>query len=991
MENPRVDAEFVLEHQSYVKRLARGLVFDEAQADDLAQQVWLAALEHPPAHGHALRGWLATIARNLASLSRRGAARRELREHSAARDESVAAADELVLRENLRASLVQAVLALDEPFREAIILRYFDELAPRAIAAKQGVPIATVKSRLKRGLADLRSRMDREGGGRAAWCLAFVQKLRIEPSSASLAAFSAKSLAGGVLLMTASQKIVIAAAVIVAALIGWRVVSPNMESGAAVSLEAPAAEAPALVASAETAQVETRKPVKTVSESLAPFFGRQKPRAKKTGPGDLDVTVLTMPGRVPLADVTVQVSPDYLFESRDRTITARTNSLGVAHFEQLAEGNVGISCDRASEGGGLPLAFGLVRPGELCTATILIENPCGIRGRVLDESGQPVEGAEIRLAQHSDEIVSFRVASSAVDGRFEIHGVKAKSVYVFAMKPGHAPSKRHFNFTNEGADLEVELVLRGPAGALDGFVRDGGGAPIANALVIAGPRGATVWVDTQGRIQMGADGAAVRTNESGQFEFNGIFAGASEIYVHARECVDTIEMLEIVAGQTAHHDILLARGALLAGIVKGSDGKPARSGTVMVRESKSGATQTAQIDELGAYRLGGLEPGSAHVSASDNQRIESLEAELVLSPSGETNWSPQLSSGIEIVGRVLDENEKPVNRANVYLRRDAAGEEPFARAERTDREGRFRVKGCRDTEYVLDVYPEKSTLFSIAQVRGVRPSGNELVVRLDPKLRPSAYIKGRVVDPDGRALGGIKLTPFAVEGDYHATELTKADGTFKAGPFPAGPWGMDINAPGLAPFAMGKRELTAKQTLDLGTIQLARGDVIDVHLVYPSEPHSTQLGVVVSGLDSELEEWCKVEGDHARTPPLPPGRYRISFTGAYAACNLDAEVVSGRETKHELLLKPGIAFKVRADDQRKGEPTRVVLRLRDGAGEQLMERTPRIDQLKTYQLPVCLAPGHYRLEATDPAGRAWSHEFEVDAATAQQVIAIELH
>jgi RNA polymerase sigma factor (sigma-70 family) len=128
VEPARVDAEFVLEHQGYVARLARSLVFDAALADDLSQQIWLAALKRPPAHGQGLRGWLSTIARNLAASSHSKAARREEHEQRGAKHEAVAAADDLLQREQVRTDLVSAVLALDEPFREAIILRYFDEL-----------------------------------------------------------------------------------------------------------------------------------------------------------------------------------------------------------------------------------------------------------------------------------------------------------------------------------------------------------------------------------------------------------------------------------------------------------------------------------------------------------------------------------------------------------------------------------------------------------------------------------------------------------------------------------------------------------------------------------------------------------------------------------------------------------------------------------------------------------------------------------------------
>src|SRR5262249_21957009 len=55
-------------------------------------------------------------------------------------------------------ALVDLVLELEEPVRSTILLRYGEELAPRAIAERLGVPARTVESRLRRGLARLRER-----------------------------------------------------------------------------------------------------------------------------------------------------------------------------------------------------------------------------------------------------------------------------------------------------------------------------------------------------------------------------------------------------------------------------------------------------------------------------------------------------------------------------------------------------------------------------------------------------------------------------------------------------------------------------------------------------------------------------------------------------------------------------------------------------------------------------------------------------------------
>jgi RNA polymerase sigma-70 factor (ECF subfamily) len=56
-------------------------------------------------------------------------------------------------------AVVDAVLALPEPCRVAVLLRFFDELPPREIAERVGAPVETVRTRIKRGIELLRTRL----------------------------------------------------------------------------------------------------------------------------------------------------------------------------------------------------------------------------------------------------------------------------------------------------------------------------------------------------------------------------------------------------------------------------------------------------------------------------------------------------------------------------------------------------------------------------------------------------------------------------------------------------------------------------------------------------------------------------------------------------------------------------------------------------------------------------------------------------------------
>src|SRR5260221_292789 len=170
-----VTPEALLSNAGWVRALARSLVSDAHAADDLAQETLLAAIEHGPAPGHSLRAWLSLVVRNFARKRHRADLRRQDREASLVHPDPAPSPADLCERAALHRDLVEAVMALDEPFRRTILLRYFEGLPPRMIASRDGIPVRTVDTRLARGLAQLRAHLDlRWKGDRSAWMVAIV-------------------------------------------------------------------------------------------------------------------------------------------------------------------------------------------------------------------------------------------------------------------------------------------------------------------------------------------------------------------------------------------------------------------------------------------------------------------------------------------------------------------------------------------------------------------------------------------------------------------------------------------------------------------------------------------------------------------------------------------------------------------------------------------------------------------------------------------------
>jgi RNA polymerase sigma-70 factor (ECF subfamily) len=152
--------------------VARQLARDEFAADDLEQDAWLAALASAPAPGPGIRGWFRRVLTNRSRERHRGETRLAARERATARAESTRPTAELVAEAEAHRRVVAAVLALPEPHRGTVLLRYFERLPPRAIAARESVPVETVRTRLKRASELLRRTLGENDGD--AWLAAIA-------------------------------------------------------------------------------------------------------------------------------------------------------------------------------------------------------------------------------------------------------------------------------------------------------------------------------------------------------------------------------------------------------------------------------------------------------------------------------------------------------------------------------------------------------------------------------------------------------------------------------------------------------------------------------------------------------------------------------------------------------------------------------------------------------------------------------------------------
>ncbi len=162
--------EALIQQQDFVCRLALRLTQHPAEADDVAQDVWVRALEKGSAggrllprdrEGRGLRPWLQAAVRGVSRNRDRAARRRRFHEQSGARDECPPSTDL-----ELRHEVVRAVLALKEPYRSTVVRRYDEGMSIPEIARLDSVAPGTVRTRLHRAHRELQRQLCADDEGR---------------------------------------------------------------------------------------------------------------------------------------------------------------------------------------------------------------------------------------------------------------------------------------------------------------------------------------------------------------------------------------------------------------------------------------------------------------------------------------------------------------------------------------------------------------------------------------------------------------------------------------------------------------------------------------------------------------------------------------------------------------------------------------------------------------------------------------------------------
>ena len=789
------DPAWLLADQRWLAALARSLVHDEQAAEDVVQETRLRAWRKPPGDLTHAGAFLRRIARNFALHMLRGEARRERREREAAAPEAQPASDELVARVEMQRAVADAVLALAEPYRSVVLLRFFERLPPREIAERMQAPVDTVRTRLKRALEQLRARLDRDFGARDAWAGLLIPWFG---GAKGLAAGAAAT--GGVVTMSAGAKLAVAAALVAAAGVAtweWRRAKPANAANAANALPAAANT----TSGSDGGGASARPDGAPTATPLSPARTVEAPRGAAATSTEFEHVHLTArivdeTTRAPLTAATLVVfySSNHRLE---RTLaTSDRDGRVILDFGPMARWDPRYEVHHADHAAlsdfvkDVPTESTDMRL-ERDLGDIALERGTALAGRIVRlPERAPVADAPLfvigsRLAIFNQfwPDSAFAAGRSRADGSFELTERIGSNVLVptvYAVTPTGA-GYTIFSLTR-GRDRIDDLVIEiEPTAELEVRVRNPDGSPFPNARIAALPRFSPLgpmavyhdpfpprfdhdeWrslfsgtTDRDGRLELRF--LPEGRGDTHLQQWSGYF-GRYTVFASAEKCRTAFGEVSVRRGERASVDLVLRTFAPL--VVRGRvscEGNAAVAGAEVVLEGLSATT-----DEAGLYEVPPIADDREHLSF--HVRAEGLgpiEQELFVSKLGdrlvpvrgadgvvereEVVVDFALSRALSVAGRCIDASGQAVSRVGVSLSRyDELHRSWIRRNSASGDDGRFQVEGVVAGDWTLDVSVPDG--FRAVARRTVAAGTSDIEVKLLRSPMGRARLVATVVDP----------------------------------------------------------------------------------------------------------------------------------------------------------------------------------------------------------------------------------------------------
>ncbi|MBK9385216.1 MAG: carboxypeptidase regulatory-like domain-containing protein [Planctomycetes bacterium] len=400
-----------------------------------------------------------------------------------------------------------------------------------------------------------------------------------------------------------------------------------------------------------------------------------------------------------------------------------------------------------------------------------LERACVVRGRVVDETGRGVGGAMVALQWEERTIEQLdnrgiawgnangqsgevflgdfaRIIQSRV-GRSAAFRVQLSSPVLTLGRSAQEPSTQVVTYEapavslSMGADGNFAHILRGLP-----FVEDAihGAAGIFEAR-------RTVEADAEGR-----------------YEFLGVWPGRYRVSAsHPEHLAGEDRECALAPGDEREVDLVLPRGARVAGTVFDLEGRPAENATVIAVRTGD-EQQRVQTDASGRFAMVGLTPGELDLVANAEEGGNAALRGLFLANGSDLGELVlRLGAGAGLFGRIVDGMGAPIAGATVTLSSKLASASQHHVESGAD--GSYRIERALHGEHTL--YAQAAGYLPF-ELDGLSLDG---MLRRDMTLERGATLSGTIYGPDGAPLAGAPI--FLFHGDAEDTSLADDAGRFR--------------------------------------------------------------------------------------------------------------------------------------------------------------------------------------------------------------------
>lgn len=495
----------------------RGLVAQlvaEAGVEDVTQDVWLAALRGRTQTWPPSRSWLASTARKLSAKWWRNAHRGPGVDVAVELDqlEGVAGSAELVERNEEHQRIAQLVLTLEEPLRTTMLLRFQEGLETGVIAEHQSISEDTVRWRIRKGLGQMRSALERERG--PDWHAGMAALMGLQPMGPPALEVGASTwlpaatALGGALLSMKLIAFLLAATALAASL--WVLDEPDSELRPAAGVTAALEEQSDPSAPSQEQGMVSRSLVEADAQD------QERGQGSTSGGGEHVESTCTLVGRVQELDGRALPGVLVAFEYPAGLPSVVTDEAGEFRLvlEQIPKGDAGLEIvpdayhqvgwvDFAFEGsdqtGSDPLTL---QPGIVDLGVIALGPAGAIQGRVLGPDGKRVAAGRV-YADHDDAYQSTGELLEPV-GDYILGHLLPGPTKVTAELEGFLPAHAELEVVASETLRQDLNLTEGPV--ISGQVVNQAGQPMAGVTCykfIIGSRESSTQTDGAGRFSLG--------------------------------------------------------------------------------------------------------------------------------------------------------------------------------------------------------------------------------------------------------------------------------------------------------------------------------------------------------------------------------------------------------------------------------------------------------------------------------------------------------